>query len=187
MADRVTRSAARTATLAALPVALLAGLLVFWLMGGVGGGHEPADDKPPPGPQSTAPVAIAAPPLPERAAAVCRALLAELPGSVRELARRPVTAGPEQNAAYGDPAITLACGTPRPSFPPEEFLLGISRVCWYTDEQPDRSIWTTVDREIPVTVTVPKQYEGAGDWVNEFSGALAGTVPPAKTKPSGCT
>ena len=34
------------------------------------------------------------------------------PATLRDLAARPVTAGPEQNAAYGDPPLTVACGVP---------------------------------------------------------------------------
>jgi GNAT superfamily N-acetyltransferase len=36
--------------------------------------------------------------------------VSQLPATVRDLTQRPVTAGAEQNAAYGDPALTVACG-----------------------------------------------------------------------------
>jgi Protein of unknown function (DUF3515) len=190
MADQITRSAARTATLAALPATLIVAVLLAWLLGGFGGRNSeppPIEAAPSPRPGSTAPVSLPAPQLGERAEIVCRALLSQLPGSVRELARRPVTAGAEQNAAYGDPAITVACGGPAASHSPEATVYTISRVCWYPDEsQAGRSVWTTVDREVPVTINLPNEYEGAGDWVAEFSDTLVRTVPSAATTPSGC-
>ena len=41
MADEVTRQAARLATIITVPVVLLAGVLVFVLLGGAGDGGEP--------------------------------------------------------------------------------------------------------------------------------------------------
>jgi len=117
---------------------------------------------------------------------VCRALLSRLPAALRERQRRPVTAGPEQNAAYGDPAITLACGGPRASVDPTGFVSLLSGVCWYAVEGPDASTWTTVDREVPVTVTVPNRYAPPGQWVIEFSPAVGTAVPSGGTPPSGC-
>lgn len=179
------RRAARLATLTAVPVALLVGVLAFWLLGGFG----KAGPRPGPGarPQSTEPVTMPAPPLSERAATVCRALLSQLPDSVRELRRRPVTAGAEQNAAYGDPAITMACAAgPVPSFPPDATLWGLSGVCWYAVERGGTSVWTTVDREVPVTVAVPAGYAQPGQWVIEFSAPVVASVPSAVQIPSGC-
>jgi len=40
--------------------------------------------------------------------------------------------------------------------------------------------------EVPVRVTVPSAYGGPGQWVAEFSRALAETVPPAPDPPTGC-
>ncbi|MFC7763591.1 DUF3515 family protein [Catellatospora bangladeshensis] len=66
----------------------------------------------------TAPVAVPAPSLNARQTTVCRALLSQLPDRLQDLPRRDVTAGHEQNAAYGDPAVTVACGAaPVPSLP----------------------------------------------------------------------
>jgi hypothetical protein len=190
MSDQVTRGAARIATLVAIPAALLAGVLVFWLLGGVpsGAARGGGSPSPSPRPQSTAPVEMAAPPLSEREAVVCRALLSQLPKTLRDLPQRPVTAGAEQNAAYGDPPITVACGGQPASYPLDALLWGMSHVCWYAEEHPDRSVWTAIDREVPVRVTVPAEYEGAGDWVNELGSTLVATVPSKSPEemPSGC-
>jgi len=197
MTDRPTLTPARVATLAALPIALIAGLLVFWLLGGFdagkpGGGPDAgqpdgraASPSATPRAQSSAPVAMPAPSLDQRRATVCRALLSQLPDAVRELRRRPVTAGPEQNAAYGDPAITLACGVPAVSVEPTAIVFNLGP-CWYADQRPDATVWTTVDREVPVRVTVPIGYAAPGQWVAAFSPPLVAAVPSAPTRPSGC-
>jgi hypothetical protein len=184
MPEPATRKAARTATIVAVPAALLVGVIVFYLMsGGSRGGGSTAE---PPRLQATSPVLMPAPPLSEHAAPICRALVARLPEAVRDLARRPVSTGTEQNAAYGDPPLTVACGTAPVSYPADASLWSLSKVCWYADQRPDGTVWTTVDREIPVTVTVPSRYEGPGDWVATFSEALNATVQPVADIPKAC-
>lgn len=187
MADEVTRQAARLATIVTVPVVLLVGVLVFVLLGGAdgdGGGGEAAA-SPSPHPQATGPVEMPTRKLTTRQETVCRALLSQLPQAIRDRAQRPVTAGAEQNAAYGDPPITLACGTTVPSFPPTATVLRLDSVCWYATTGPTGSVWTTLDREVPVTVTMPASYEQPGQWVIEFSAPVAAAVPSAKA-PYGC-
>ena len=183
MVDPVTRSAARWAAAIALPVALVAGFLSYRALTGAA---HPAPSATP-APQSTGPVTMPAPALADRPATVCRALLSQLPDALRDRHRRPVTAGPEQNAAYGDPAITLACGAgPQPSLPPDATVYNLSGVCWYADQGATTTAWTTVDREVPVTVTVPNSYAGQGQWVIGFSPVIGTSVPGGATNPAGC-
>jgi hypothetical protein len=184
VSDEATRSAARWATIVAVPVALLAALIIFLT---ARGGGPSASPSPSPRVQATGPVSMPAPALDARRATVCRALLSQLPQAIRDRNQRPVTAGPEQNAAYGDPAITLACGTTVPSFPPTETVFRLDSVCWYATRGPDGSTWTTLDREVPVTVTVPAGYESPSEWVIEFSTPVAATVPSAESVPYGCS
>ena len=181
MADPVTRSAARWAAAIALPVALIAGFVFFRVF--TGAAHpEPSRS---PTPQSTGPVAMAAPPLTEQAATICRAVLSQVPASLRDRHRRPVTAGAEQNAAYGDPPITLACGSAPASYPPDADVFNLSGVCWYPAHAASATVWTTVDRTVPVAVTVPNSYDGQPQWVIEFSPAV-GADPSRPPAPSGC-
>src|SRR5690348_5443567 len=107
--DPTTRRAALWATAVAVPVAILAGLLIFWRI-------APADE-PAAAPQASAPVAVpstpvemAAPKLSGHTAQVCLAVTSQLPTTLRGLPARKVSAGPEQNAAYGQPPVTVACG-----------------------------------------------------------------------------
>ncbi len=185
MPDPVSRGAARTATLVAVPVAALVGVLVFWSLGGMRDGGSKTGTKPGPAPSGT--VSAAAPHLSDRAATVCRAFIAQLPGKIRDRHRRPVSAGAEQNAAYGQPALRVGCGVARPSFPPTATVYPLSGVCFYASKVAGHSVWTTLDREVPVAITVPNSYSGPGQWAAEFSDTIAGAVPSAEHVPSGCS
>lgn len=184
--DRTTRQAALWATVVAVPIAVL---IAVFAINAVTADPDPAPTATmpaTPGPQSTAPVAMAAPPLSARAATVCRALTSQLPATVQGRAQRPVTAGPEQNAAYGDPAITVACGGPSASYPPTDGLWNLDGVCWHFHEGAEATVATTVDREVPVRVAVPHTYEEAFQRTIPFSAVIVATVPSLKEIPSGC-
>ena len=182
MSDSTTRGAARVATFVALPVAVVVGLVTFWWLRGLGTA-APARPRP----QATTPVKTAAAPLDAKATAACRDLVAKLPpDAVRDRPRRPVTAGPGQNAAYGDPAITLACGAAPVTLPVGAEVFVLSGVCWYPASDGAASVWTTVDRDTPVRVSVPKSYDTPGQWVIEFSAPITATLPRSAAAPSGC-
>ncbi|MEU9506430.1 DUF3515 family protein [Micromonospora sp. NPDC048170] len=187
--DRATRGAALVATLVALPVTVLVG----WLAIGQLSPQEQAEPVATPsvtattaGPGSTAPVEMAAPTLAERPATVCRALLSQLPATVNNLPQRPVTAGPEQNAAYGDPAVTVACGGAEPTVGDTDDVWTVNRVCWHATEQADVTVLTTLDRETAVTVRVPRTYGQALQWVSPISDTIVASVPSGGDAPRGC-
>ena len=187
MTDPVTRSAARLAALVALPVAVLAGIGVFALFQTGDRDGPPASSPSPAPPAATGPVEIAAPELTERQQVVCRALLSRLPEDLDGLPQRPVTAGPEQNAAYGDPPVTVACGVPAADYPPTAALFVLSGVCWYPVEKPDGTVWTTVDREVPVRVRVPAGYDGPSQQVVPVSDPVLESIRSIDELPTGCT
>jgi hypothetical protein len=167
----------------AVPVALLAGLLVFWGLNRASGTPVPTL----PSVQASGPVPMSAPALSEQAAVACRALLSQLPATLRDRPRRPVTAGAEQNAAYGDPPATLACGAGSgPSVPPTDDVLMLDGVCWYAADGKDGTTWYTLDREVPITVHFPAAYQQSASWAIEFSGPIAATVRSITAVPAGC-
>ncbi|MFU8871132.1 DUF3515 family protein [Micromonospora sp. SL4-19] len=201
--ERSTRSAALWATLVAVPVTVAVAAFTFAKLSP----DQPVTAAKPSAsaarPQSTTPVEMPAPALAQRPATVCRALLSQLPSSVRDLPQRPVTAGPEQNAAYGDPALTVACGveplkqcptatagaTGQPAdgcYAATDEVWSVNGVCWHALQEADATVLTTVDREAPVRVRVPGQYEQALQWVAPIADAVVAAVPSAKTAPSGC-
>jgi Protein of unknown function (DUF3515) len=198
--DRTARSAAMWAAAAAVPVALLAGVLMFWkLTPRAEPLARPAQTSTTIQPVPAAPVTMAAPKLSATDAQACLAMTSRLPTRVRNLPERKVSAGPEQNAAYGDPAITLACGVTQPTMcetvtgghpgcvPLTADLLVMNDVCWYGEDGPATKIFTTMDRVVPVQVAVPASYDQAAEWANEFSDAVAGTIKAkAADTPTGC-
>ncbi|MBG0562020.1 DUF3515 domain-containing protein [Actinoplanes aureus] len=191
--DRTNRVAALWATAVAVPVALIVGVVAFLSIQPEK--TEEPDKKPIP---NTA-VQMAAPKLDERAAQVCLAVTSQLPLKVRDLPARKVSAGPEQNAAYGEPPLTVACGVPQPVMcesledtrpgcvPLDTELLIMNRVCWYPKPGDGSATLTTMDREVPVQVTVPAAYENPAQWANEFSDTIVKTVKSTTDGlPSGC-
>ncbi|WP_262281454.1 DUF3515 domain-containing protein [Micromonospora sp. MA102] len=185
--DRASRSAALWATLVAVPVTLAVAGFTFAKLAPDSPTAAPSPSASAARPQSTTPVELPAPALAERPATVCRALVSQLPATVRDLAQRPVTAGPEQNAAYGDPALTVACGGTPPIVQPTDEVWSVNKVCWHAVQEADATVLTTVDRETPVRVRVPKQYEQPLQWVTPIADAVVASVPAAKTAPSGCS
>ncbi|MEU7797710.1 DUF3515 family protein [Micromonospora arborensis] len=184
--DRTIRGAALLATLIALPITLLVALLAFSKLTPDTPAAAPTPSATTARVQSTDPVQMAAPALAARPATVCRALLSQLPTGIRDLAQRPVTAGPEQNAAYGDPALTVACGGTEPTFPSTDEVWTVNRVCWHLAEETEATVLTTVDRETLITVRVPRSYEQPLQWVSPISSTIVAAVPSGGAIPSGC-
>lgn len=190
--DRTTRQAALWATVVALPLTLLLALVLV--------NRLAPDDDPAAAPTTAAPTTgvptlqqVPAAPVPmtataltERQTVVCRALLSQLPDTVRNLPQRPVSAGSEQNAAYGDPPLTVTCGAPPPSVPPEDDVWTVNRVCWHVANGPEGAVASTVDREVPVRVAIPGQYEQPLQWLPEISETLVASVPAMSDVPTGC-
>jgi hypothetical protein len=195
--DPTVRRAALWATVVAVPVAVLAGVLIFAKV-------TPEPDAAPavtasaPAAVPGTPVQMAATKLAARPAEVCLAVTSQLPTRVRNLPARKVSAGPEQNAAYGEPPLTVACGVAQPQMCPtvtatagcvplDTELLIMNRVCWYAAQAPAGAVFTTMDREVPVQVTVPPGYANPAQWANEFSDVVVKTDRSRTTGvPSGC-
>ncbi|MEU4471179.1 DUF3515 family protein [Micromonospora sp. NPDC023888] len=184
--DRTIRGAALLATVIALPITLLVAVLAFTKLTPDAPAAAPSPSATTARVQSTTPVEMAAPALAARPATVCRALLSQLPTSIRDLAQRPVTAGPEQNAAYGDPALTVACGGTEPTFPATDEVWTVNRVCWHLAEQGEETVLTTVDRETSIEVRVPRAYAQPLQWVPAISSTIVASVPSGGAIPSGC-
>ncbi|GIE83308.1 hypothetical protein Aph02nite_92580 [Actinoplanes philippinensis] len=194
--DPAKKAAALWATVVAVPVTLIVGVVAFLTIMP----DDPDKTEKAANPIPSTAVVMDAPQLDEKTAQACLAVTSQLPAKIRDLQGRPVSAGPEQNAAYGEPAITVACGVPQPIMctTPEDTtpgcvamdteLLIMNNVCWYAAPGADTATVTTMDREVPVRVTVPSYYENPAQWANEFSDTLVKTVKSkaAGTMPSGC-
>jgi Ni,Fe-hydrogenase III small subunit len=166
------------ATVIAVPVAALAGLVVYSM-------GMPATSSAPEV-QNTSPVTLQASPLASGPAAVCHSFVTQLPSAVRAKQRRPVTEGTDQNAAYGDPPMIVQCGVAAAHIQPTDELYRLDDVCWHYREDSGATVWTTVDRSVAVRVTVPGTPTASSQWTIAFSEAVAKTQPALKNVPSGC-
>jgi len=96
----------------------------------------------------------------------CTALIAALPptlGQDRKLPRRVTTGGAAgRAAAWGDPTVTLVCGTPPADPTAEQVQLGPPDggiVTFGIQDLGPATAFTTVGLAVPVTVTVPDAYD----------------------------
>jgi hypothetical protein len=84
--------------------------------------------------------------------------------------------------------VTLACGVaPITGLDPTEVVNNLGGVCWFGRIVAGGTVWTTVDRAVPVAVTVPGASDGSAQLVIPFSAAIGATDPLAASVPSGCT
>lgn len=92
----------------------------------------------------------------------CPKMLAALPVKVGGLERRKVTGGNEYAAAWGNPAVIVHCGVPRPkTFTKTSDTYVINTVQWLVPQGRDPNpVWAAVDRSVYIAVTVPNSYSG---------------------------
>jgi len=80
----------------------------------------------------------------------------------------------------------VQCGVPAAAYAVTDDLFRLDDVCWHYRAERGSTVWTTVDREVAVLVTVPGPAAGASQWTIAFSRAVIQTVPRLKELPSGC-
>ncbi|GAA2123120.1 DUF3515 family protein [Glycomyces algeriensis] len=175
--EKKSRLPAIVATAVAVPVAVVAGVLVF---NAIAPKAEPVHED-------LSPVAVEVPALSEEDAVVCLALTATAPESAGGLQARPVEGGAgaaESVMAYGDPAVVATCGVEPVAVEDTALVYKLNGVCWYSDEAGLE--WTSLDRQVPVGVSVPETHEQPVDVLNDLSTAIADKVPAAAEAPTGC-
>ncbi len=125
----------------------------------------------------TGPVRVAEPPGTSLAtAASCTLFLRQLPGQLGNgVRRRPVTGDGQRTAAWGDPPVTLQCGTS----PPDPFAepLVVDGVGWVVTHVAGAQLWTSKGRLIGVAVRVPDAYTSQAEQMTPLSDVIARTVP----------
>ena len=106
---------------------------------------------------------VEVPPVTPEADASCPALMRALPLELDGEPSRRVQSDSPYAYAWGDPAIVLVCGVDRP----EGYVTGaaaiqINGVQWYVDtDDPDTTVWTTVDRPVYVQISLPASVDSA--------------------------
>ena len=108
--------------------------------------------------------------------------LIRLPQTVVGVTSRTTDPPSALTAAWGDPAITLRCGVPRPAgLQPTSQLISIDDVDWFAEELTAGYRFTTVGRAAYVEVTVPDDYKPEAAPVTELSAVVADSVPTEPT------
>lgn len=125
--------------------------------------------------------AVPAVPTPDaEAAKICRALHKELPQTVAGLERNDSGTGSELTAEWGDAAIVLRCGIPRPEKmnDPRAEGIEVNGVNWLLEErQGDGPRFTTTYRKAYVQISMAKRYAHDATPLAAFAGPVAKTVP----------
>lgn len=115
----------------------------------------------------------------------CPVLMGQLPLELAGETSRMVDSDTLFAYAWGDPAVVLVCGVA----PPAGYVVGgpqtlvVSGVEWFVDlSDPDRYVWTTVDRNVPVQVSVPSSSDSAAP--TALSPIIATTLPYVEPTPA---
>ena len=75
---------------------------------------------------------------------------------------------------------------PEATYEPTDQVWPVSGVCWFAEERSEGTVLTTVDREVPVRVTVPASYEAPLQQVAGFAEPIRESVRTSSEAPSGC-
>lgn len=101
----------------------------------------------------------------------CEELYAQAPQTVAGQARRSI--GDDRALAWGDDAITLRCGVPKPQGLTRssrcDFVAGVG---WFTSKGSQSFTFTTIGREVFVSVEVPASYDPAADILVDLAPAV---------------
>ncbi|WP_431037088.1 DUF3515 domain-containing protein [Streptomyces sp. P6-2-1] len=121
-------------------------------------------------------------PTPDAAAAkACRKLRTELPEHVDGLSRNDPAPKSELTAGWGDPAIILRCGVPRPAAldDPKTDSVEVDGVDWAIEHKDGAPyLLSTTLRIAYVEVTIPASRAGNGlSPLTDFAKPVAATIP----------
>jgi len=133
------------------------------------------------------PVHVATPTVGGSVRAQCSQLVAALPQQVAGQNRRDVTPAGAQAGAWGDPAVVLRCGVPRPAaLRPTSYCFEIDHVGWLATQHgkavsvtsPVQGTldFTTIGRSVYVEVSVPEAYAPQADALADVAEAVAKTT-----------
>ena len=115
-------------------------------------------------------------PTPPGFEAACAPLLSQLPGFVLGGERRVTTPDSSRTAAWGAVPVVLLCGVDQPSVPSTATLLRVDGVDWFVEPLTNGTLFTTVKRVTPVSVSVPSSYSAAPEALPGISTAVAATI-----------
>ncbi|MEU3019685.1 MULTISPECIES: DUF3515 domain-containing protein [unclassified Nocardiopsis] len=104
----------------------------------------------------------------------CAALVADLPDTLLDARRATVQPESQVMAAWGDPPIGLRCGVPRPSsLEMDSVLEEVNGVAWLPQPEDAPTMYTAVEREAYVELTVPPSYGAPAPALSTLSDLIA--------------
>ncbi|MFF8833664.1 DUF3515 domain-containing protein [Streptomyces sp. NPDC015131] len=119
---------------------------------------------------------------PSEEAALCGALHEELPGTVAGLGRSDPEPGSDLTAGWGDGAIVLRCGVPRPPAMSDVKALGaeVGGVEWLTElREGDGPRFTSTYRKAYVEVSLDERFAHDATPLTDLAAAVKKAVPPS--------
>jgi hypothetical protein len=179
------RRIALISTAVLVPVVVALAVLVNVLGGtnGDSGGAAQLEGSTPPARENLPVLPVQVPPVTPEADASCPALMSTLPLELSGETSRRVQSDSPYAYAWGDPAIVLVCGVDRPA----GYVAGVSAiqingVQWYVDtDDPDTTVWTTVDRPVYVQISLPASVDSAP--VTALTKQIAQALPYREPQP----
>ncbi|NLU75040.1 DUF3515 domain-containing protein [Streptomyces sp. HNM0575] len=119
------------------------------------------------------------------AARTCRSLHDRLPGRLDGQQRITLDPASKYTAAWGDPAIEMRCGVPRPEklspgsehYNPTAEAAEVNGVSWLLEQRDDGYRFTTTDRAANVELSVPKDYAPEVNALTDLAKPIRATVP----------
>jgi hypothetical protein len=125
------------------------------------------------------PVRVTPPPAAADTRESCERLNTDLPRSVDGQDRRATTPHSVVTAAWGDPAVVLRCGVPRPAgLQPTSQFVTVDGIDWLPEQRADGYTFTTVGRAAYVEASVPSAYAPEVNALADLAGAISRTIPP---------
>lgn len=119
-------------------------------------------------------VAITAPTPDSATVALCHELVPSLSGELVSQGRRSVSGDDKLTAAWGDPAITLRCGVPRPAgFRPESSIISVNGIDWFAEQLSAGYQFTSVNTKMFIEIAVPNNYSPEANVLTELSSSLS--------------
>ncbi|MFB7514246.1 DUF3515 domain-containing protein [Streptomyces sp. NPDC056144] len=131
---------------------------------------------------SDAGATVAVPRPPAAEAALCQALDEELPDTVAGLERGDPEPGSELTAGWGDGAIVLRCGVPRPEkmSDPKAQAVEADGVNWMLERTADGGPrFTSTYRKTYVEVTLDERYAHDATPLADLAAPVKKAVPPS--------
>lgn len=120
-------------------------------------------------------------PVPDaRVAGYCHTLHRELPSKVIGLSRHDLKTRSELVAGWGNPAIVLRCGVPRPEADRDSATdaVDVDGVSWSIEQEPGGVFrLTTTLRKAYVEVTLPKRFAGDVGPLTDLADAVRKSIP----------